>query len=317
MRVERVLVLGASGFVGSHICNTFTEAGYSVIPATRQSSDLWRIKHISAGRQLNNRIIIDLNSSESVKRCVEFSNPDLIVNCAAYGVDSQESDIRASVKTNVFSLLDVLENAKGFGVKGILHVGTSYEYGDHEGRVREDASLVPISMYGASKAAAALIGKNHALALDLPFCIIRPFTMVGAYESPAKVIPRIIRACLTKQPVKLTQGLQKRDYVAVKDVAHACLCLVRNPQGLPNDCFNIGTGTATCLKDLGQRVVDLLGAGGDMLCWGELPYRTNEIMSNVSDSSKIYEFSGWRPSVPLLTALQEAIDFEKLRLGLR
>ena len=139
---DRVLVTGGAGFVGSHLVRRLLESGADVSISVRPGSDLWRVDDV-------------LESIRVVSSMEPLPEAEVVYHLAAAGVHP-DADAAAVVETNVLGTLRVLEHARTTGVERFLYCGSCFEYGPGEG-LSEDATLRPISEYGAAKAAGSLL----------------------------------------------------------------------------------------------------------------------------------------------------------------
>src|ERR1051325_8358876 len=175
---NRVLITGASGFLGAHVALAMADRGWHVIAGVRPASKLTRLRKFTAqARRAIDTVHRDLLDRQSIKTAVVTSKPQAIVHCAAYGVDHQDQDIELAVRSNVLATGLLVALASRMSVGRFIHVGTCYEYGDHAGPIREDATLRPRGIYGTTKAAGTLLALDGADATGMPLVVIRPFGM--------------------------------------------------------------------------------------------------------------------------------------------
>ncbi len=299
MESRRVLITGASGFVGAHLVAGFRAAGWSVFAGMRRESDPWRM-NILMGKALNvDTIELDFRNPEGFSAALGYVRPQVVINGAAYGVDSAHHDFSHAVVCNVQGPTLLMEAASAARVEYFIHLGTGYEYGEHPGPITEDAALRPSGLYAASKAAGSILALECAGALGSRLVLLRPFGLYGLLEGPHKLFPQLIRACRDGERVEFTPGDQVRDYIHVTDLVRVCLMAVENPQLPPVARFNIGSGTGCSLRQLGTRIAAIVGRRKGGLAWGARPYRQGEINSLVADPQAANVQLGWRPRVSL------------------
>lgn len=308
MRVPmRVLVTGSGGFLGAHVAARFDQAGWTVLAAGREGSDSWRLARLGVAAE---PVRLDLTASgEEIAAAVAGARPDLIVHCAAYGVDYRFQDVAASARTNLEGTLHLVRAAAQAKVGRIVHVGTCYEYGPSDRPIAEDAPPAPRSLYGITKAAATLAALGTAASHGLALAVVRPFGMYGPLENDTKFVPMILRACRDGRRTELTAGGQLRDYVYVGDVAEACLRLAELADFPAGEIVNLGSGAPITIRALGEAAAGAVGHGSDALVWGALPYRSDEVMSIVADAGKAAARLGWRASTPLDQGMQRTLTF--------
>lgn len=307
----RVLVTGSGGFLGAHVAHRFAarfgHAGWTVLAAGREGSGNWRLARLGVAAE---PVRLDLTASgEEIAAAVADARPDLIVHCAAYGVDYRFQDVAASTRTNLEGTLHLVRAAAQARVGRFVHVGTCYEYGPSDHPIGEDALPAPRSLYGITKAAATLAALGTAASHGLALAVVRPFGMYGPLENDTKFVPMILRACRDGRRTELTAGGQLRDYVYVGDVAEACLRLAGLADFPAGEIVNLGSGAPITIRALGEAAARAVGQGGDALVWGALPYRPDEVMSIVADAGKAAALFGWRASTPLDEGMRQTLAF--------
>ncbi|PWC73985.1 NAD(P)-dependent oxidoreductase [Azospirillum sp. TSH64] len=303
----RVLVTGSGGFLGAHVADRFARAGWTVLAAGRKGGGDWRLARLGVAAE---PVRLDLTASgEEIAAAVANARPDLIVHCAAYGVDYRFQDVAASVRTNLEGTLHLVRAAAQAKAGRVIHVGTCYEYGPSDRPISEDALPAPRSLYGITKAAATLAALGTAASRGLALAVVRPFGMYGPLENDTKFVPMILRACRDGRRTELTAGGQLRDYVYVGDVAEACLRLAETADFPAGEIVNLGSGAPITIRALGEAAAAAVGHGGDSLVWGALPYRPDEAMSIVADAAKAAARLGWRASTPLDEGMRRVLAF--------
>lgn len=276
----RVLVTGATGFLGAHVVRTLLKRDLTPIPTARKGSDLGRL----AGTALS-CLEMDVLSPASVRAAFETAAPDAVVHCAAYGVDFRQQDARTAILVNVAGTALVAEEAARMQVRRFIHVGTSYEYADKPSPLVETDPAAPMSLYGATKASGTLLALERSSRAGLPLAVVRPFGMFGPGEGDHKLIPLIMRACEKGEPLSLTGGEQIRDYLYVEDAAEAIVEMLLHPSFPSGEIFNLGSGVPQPLRDFILACARELG-GESLMRLGELPYRPQEAWSVVADCAK-------------------------------
>lgn len=295
----RVLVTGATGFLGAHVVRSFLERGWAVAAARRAASDPWRLARLVDAHANLFDAVLDLLEPHSIADALNQSRPQVIVHCAAYGVDHRQQDAMLAIASNVTGSVKLVEAAVEAGVSRLIHIGSCYEYGDHPHPVGEEAALRPQSTYGASKAAATLMTLARANLLELPLVVLRPFGIYGPLEGGHKFVPMVMRACLRNEALALTPGEQVRDYVYVGDVASCCADLAHGDIFPAGEVFNLGSGQGMTLRAFGESIAEVAGQGTSMLQWGKRPYRRDEIMHLVAKTAKTRRLLGWKPATSL------------------
>jgi len=297
--VTRLLVTGASGFLGAHVAAGALSRGLDVRAAIRASSDRARLDRLAPGVGT-----IDLDLTDAgADLAAALAGVDAVIHCAAYGVDYRQSDFATALEINVAATMRLAQAAadaaKVQGGVRFVHVGTSYEYGTEDGTLDEQRRLAPTGIYGVTKAAASLALQDLARRTGAPIVVVRPFSMYGPLEGAHKFVPMVMEASREGRAVELTPGHQERDYLYVGDVAAACLDLAAHEPFPAGEIFNICSGAGLGLRALAEAAVRAADGDPAVLCWGAKPYRPAESMRVVGDPAKIERAIGWRATTPL------------------
>jgi nucleoside-diphosphate-sugar epimerase len=147
--------------------------------------------------------------------------------------------------------------------------------------------LEPTHIYGASKAAASIFISQLAREKKFPAVILRPFGIWGEGEPEFRLVPQIVKACVTQAPLDLTAGEQIRDYTHVEDMSDNIAAYLEAAEFVPGDIVNAGSGQTVKLKDFVLQVASALGGGQELMRFGRLPYRPNEMMMLAANIEKI------------------------------
>ena len=295
-----LLVTGASGFLGAHVAAGALARGFDVRAGVRVSSDRTRLERLAPDATT---VLLDLDSdAAALARALDGVN--VVIHCAAYGVDYRQSDFATALALNVAGSMRLAIAAKQRDCR-LVHVGTSYEYGTEDGVLAEERRLAPTGIYGVTKAAASLAMQDHARRTGAQIAVVRPFSMYGPLEGTHKFVPLVMHASREGRSVELTPGAQERDYLYVGDVVDACLMLAMNEDFPAGEIFNICSGTGVSLRTLANAAVSAAGGDPSVLRWGAKPYRPAESMRVIGDPAKLTAAIGWRATTSLAQGMQQ------------
>lgn len=307
---RRILITGASGFVGAHLVAGFHAAGWDVIAGMRQDSDPWRLQTLASGFENICKAVVDLQQPDEFMTTLAELRPQVVINSAAYGVDQTQQDTSQSLMCNAQAPALLVEAAAGAGVERFIHLGTACEYGDHHGPIAETTTPAPHGLYAASKAAGTLLALERAATLGLPILVFRPFGLYGPLEGAHKLFPQLIRACRCGMPLDLTPGEQVRDYMYVDDLVRACL-MIGDAPGMPVDSlFNLGSGAGLSVCQLGSRIAAVIGRGDQWLRWGKRQYRYGDPQELVADTRKVEAQLGWSAQIQIEEGIRRMLAFQ-------
>lgn len=284
-----MLVTGAGGFLGAHVVAQCDAQACRCFAGTRHPES-WRLGGLGVGGKVQT-VNLDLHDRDCIRAAIDPIKPDVIINCAAYGVDPSQRDSSVAFLTNVAGALDLLDVASELGVRRFIQIGSCSEYGHKDHPIREEESLNPTGIYGATKAAATIVLRQRARDLGIAFCTLRVFGLWGPLEANYRLFPQILDACERRVPLSLTGCKQIRDYTFVVDIARRIvnIGLLAN---FPNDeVINLASGNPVVLRDLVLSVAEVFD-GAEFMHFGDLPYRENEMWRLEADVAKQQDLLG-------------------------
>jgi len=306
---KRILVTGATGFIGSHLCRKLLNDGNIISIFIRPNSDIWRIEDIQRDIKFYE---VDLVEKISLFSAIKDIKPDVIYHFAANKASSQSDSVDGDIKTNILGTYNLLDTLLPYEYKLFVNAGSSSEYGTKRQGMRENDYLEPNSYHSFAKGAQTLFCQTHALIETKPIINLRFFSVYGPYERPGRLITSVIRNTLEGKELDLAFRGIARDFVYVDDVIDLCLKLEDNCGIFYNgEIFNVGTGIQSTIGDVVDTVFELTGK--EVKCnWGR---KGKDWDSPIwfSDSSKIYEAFGWKPKTSLREGLRKNIEWMKNR----
>jgi nucleoside-diphosphate-sugar epimerase len=301
---RRALVLGAGGFLGSHLCRHLLEQGWSVTGLARDLS----APHVTTrlrGIVDDLRLVEGGAGDEAVLRellpDVDAVFPLAGRSGAARSMDAPLLDLAA----NGASQLALLEALRRFAPDArTVFPGSRLQYGRVQALpVREDTPVAPLSVYGVHKALGESYHLLYARVYGLQTCSLRISNPYGPHQDRPDeafgVVGTFLAAASRGETISLFGGgHQLRDYVYVRDLCALLELVVTSPLAV-GEVFNAGGPAPVRLRDMAQAVVGAVGSGS--LC--EVPWpvqaETIETGDYVSDLSKAAHVLGWRPKTGL------------------
>jgi len=298
----RVLVTGATGFIGSHLAERLVAEGAKVTLAVEPGTNKANVASILDKVRVRE---VDLREGQMVRQLVRGCRPSKIYHLAAVGVTEPGIDPLLAVQVNVMGTLNLLEALRETDCDCFINTGTCYEYGYNTPPMHEDQTVDPINTYAASKSAAWLFCNMYHRTRGYPVVTVRPFTVYGPRQSERALIPQTIISALRGEDFEMTGGEQTRDFTCVDDVVEGYIRASLSEKAI-GQTINLGTGEERPIKDVVSKVLELMGNPVKPLI-GALPYRPREIWRLYSDSSKARELLGWQPQVSLEDGLRKTI----------
>lgn len=311
----RVLVTGATGFVGHYLCKLLLE----------KSNRVWgTFLQPDAGQQGPGLQLLrcDLRVFEEVQSLVQKVRPQHVFHLAALSsVRNSFHDAKSVYEANFLGALNLLEAVRASQPSArVLLVGSAHVYGKvkpTELPISELQRLAPDSPYGVSKAAAELLGVQFFQSYKLQVIGARPFNHTGPGQSPHFICSDFARQFAAielgqKEAVVRVGNIQvARDFSDVRDVVRAYELLVR--KGKAGEIYNVGSGNAVPLARIVQILQSFVGRSVRMEVEGER-LRSGESNVIYGSNRKLKRVTGWKPEYSLKMTLQDLFTYWKAKL---
>lgn len=299
-----ILVTGGAGFIGSHIVNTYIEAGHKVVIVDNLSSGEKRFINPKA-------IFYEMDIADpDIKTILEKENIEVINHHAAQiSVSDSVANPIFDATTNIIGTLQLLKYSTSFNIKKFIFASTGGAmYGVQKiFPASEDHPCQPLSPYGISKLSAEKYLNYFSQEYGLNTTILRYSNVYGPHQNPHGEAGVVAIFCqlLAKddEPIITGDGKQTRDFISVRDVVQAN-CIALDPAC--SGTFNVGTGIETNVNHLTK---DLIRVAGKPVSIKYGPARSGEQRRSVIDHKKIKNRFGWKPRVSLREGLLETYQF--------
>ncbi|MEA1927468.1 MAG: GDP-mannose 4,6-dehydratase [Candidatus Auribacterota bacterium] len=298
-----VLITGAEGFIGSHLCTRLVKEGARVSALVLPGADLSRLSGIEESLSIHP---IDIREFDQVEELVAATRPQRIFHLAAITDVKRDWDSVSPVTAvNLGGTINLLRALSKVEYEICITTCTAEAYGGNPAPFREEMPLDPISPYSFSKAAATAFCRMAAASLGASVRILRLFLVYGPGQGEERFLPQLIRAAITGSPFRMTAGEQTREYTYIDDLVEGFLLAAEKGPG-KGEVYNLGSGREISLKDLVAIVGNI--AGKKVIRDSNiLPYRENEIRRFVGDHGKAAEELDWRATTDLETGLKQTI----------
>ena len=305
---KKILITGGTGFIGSNFVYKFLDLGHDVHLIVRPESNFWRIKPVEKKVKLH---FIDLFNQQEVEKLIIKLKPQIILHFADYGAyQSKQQDIKLTIDTNLLGTINLVNAISKIKFDCLIYTGSSSEYGIKNKSMEETDILNPDNLYGITKAAGTMYCQYMSKKLSLPIVIMRPFAVYGYFEDKDRLIPTIIKACLTKTELNLTNPNFVRDFIFIEDLIDAYLAAIKKIQKIQGEIFNLGTGKQTEIAQVAKLVKEITQS--------KVKPEYNQIKSVqiepktwVADISKIKKLLSWQPKYNLRKGLEKNIEWFK------
>ncbi len=302
---KKVLVTGASGFIGSHLTSLLINEGADVSIVARYNSIEHNVRLSPFWDELE-IFEADIRNIESLQplRSQRF---DVIFHLAAYNhVGNSFLHVGEALETNSNGTANLLETLKDF--EKFIYISTSEVYGEQEPvPFIEHMYPHPNSPYSVGKYAGELYSLMKQRQSNNPIVVIRPFNAFGPYQSTRAVIPELIDKCLRGVPVLTTEGKQTREFNFVTDLTEGMLLAALSEKAV-GEIINLGTGKDIAIRDVANLIHKKTESKSELRI-GALPTRPNEIWKMYSDSTKAQRLLGWEPKTNFEKGLDITIEW--------
>jgi UDP-glucose 4-epimerase len=280
MTINKVLVTGSKGFVGTHLCKYLKENGIQVVTT------------------LNKQKPIDVTNMDNL---LAIDRVDAIVHLAAKtSISDSFKEPSETYYTNFVGTLNVLEFAKKRNIKKFIYVST-YVYGQPLYLpVDEKHSVNPHSPYNNSKLLAEKICQNYSHYFGINIATLRPFYVYGPNCRNRSLIPSIIQQIKMNGKVKLSGKKVKRDFLFVTDFVNLIEKILQHfPKGY--NTYNVGYGKSYSLNQVAEVLARLFGMKIEI----EFSKVTRpDISDMVADIRKVSKEFNWKPTIDIKKGLQ-------------
>jgi nucleoside-diphosphate-sugar epimerase len=303
---RRVLVTGASGFIGSHVVRRLLQESAQVFALTSSVSSMTPVRLTDVADAIE-IVEANVNDPSSLEHGVAIARPELVVHLAAFShVGKSFYRIDENIQTNVQGTVNLLKALDGDFARFVF-VGTGEVYGDAPAPFRENGPVSPVSPYAVSKYAAERFCRMFQQAYDWPIICLRPFNTYGPWQSGDRIVPEIIFSGLQRKPLRMTGGRQTRSFTFVADTADAIVRALQVPHA-DGEVVNVVGAEETSMRDLALTILDLMGNPIEPEI-GALPYRPTEIWRMVGDGERARELLDWQAAHSLEEGLVKTIDW--------
>lgn len=293
---KRVLITGATGFIGTHLLRELKSAGAEIGIISRNSTSSCDYVFIGS-----------LDDKKFVSKALSKFKPEVIFHLAAERERALTYEaFSIAIKTNLNGTLNLLFAALSLkNLSRVVILGTAEEYGDNEAPFHEDMRESSVSAYSFSKQSSTHLAQLMYKSFQLPTVVIRPSLVYGPGQNSDMFLPALIESLINNKIFPMTLGEQTRDYIFVGDVVEALL-KSGHSTGIEGEILNVGSGTPIQINLLVKQVENILNVKNLALV-GAVPYRTKEQMNYWLDVSKAKKLLNWSSKTSIEDGLKQTI----------
>lgn len=342
----KILVTGAAGFIGFHLCQALIKRGDQVIGIDNindyydPSLKLARLKELGIVELETTRAtcsslhptfhFIKMGLDEKDKLFTLFKENDFdgVINLAAQaGVRYSIINPDAYVQANIVGFLNVLEACRWHPVKHLVYASTSSVYGSNTNMPFSEHQPTnhPVSLYAATKKANELMAHSYSHLYNIPTTGLRFFTVYGPWGRPDMALFLFTKAILDGEPIKVfNEGKMQRDFTYIEDIVQGIVKVIDNPASpnaswtghnpdpatsyAPYRVYNIGNNKPAELIEFIEAIEEELGKKGIKEF---LPMQAGDVPATHADINELITDTNYAPQVSVQEGIKHFITWYK------
>lgn len=311
MGKKRILITGATGFVGANLIKELVkENNYEIHILTRETSNIWRIKS-----EYNYLIDykVDLTNEIKLKEVVKKINPEYIVHLAIYGGRPRESEIEKIIDSNLLGTINLINAVKDIDFKIFINTGSSSEYGSSFSKMKENDLCNPDTLYGITKLASTLYCNSIAKKTNKNICTVRLFSPFGDLEEKGRLFPDLIINSIKGEDIELANPNSVRDFIYVGEVIEFYKKLLEEHPNVKGEIFNLGYGEEHSVSYCAKKVLEYTNSDSKLYYYSkkEREFDTEKWEASMEKTNKILN---WKSSLNFDEQIRKSCEWYKNNL---
>jgi len=316
--MQKILVTGGLGFIGSNLIKILLKKKYTVINIDKvsYSSNFYNTKNFSKNKRYK-FIKCNLEDKKKLNKIILKFKPKGIFNLAAEThVDRSIDDPSPFVKSNIIGLFNLLEVFRKYQKINkntkLIHISTDEVYGDVlKGRSKETDPYQPSSPYAASKASSDHLVSSYIRTYKLPAIVTNCSNNYGPRQHPEKLIPKMIFNILNNKPLPIYgRGLNSREWIYVDDHCNALELIFR--KGKIGNFYNIGSNVNVNNITLIKKLLKLAKVKYKIGSQVKIKYvtdRPGHDLRYAINSDKLKDNLNWKTKIDLRKGLEKTFNW--------
>jgi len=296
----RLLIIGGTGFIGSHLTQKAIESSLAVsvvsLHVPRDNDKIEGVTYIKA----------DIGNMSQLKENLSSREFEYVVNLSGY--ISHNSFLNGGIKLmrdHFFGLQNILQVIHWPTLKRFVQIGSSDEYGGQLSPQNESMRESPISPYSSAKVASSHFLQMLEKTENLPVVILRLFLVYGPGQDSDRFLPQIIKGCFSGVEFDASSGEQLRDFCYIDDITDGILTALKI-DSVNGEIINLASGDSISIRTMIEKVQTYIGKGSPK--FGKIDYRPGENMSLFADISRAELLLGWSPKTTIKSGIEKTVD---------
>ena len=300
MHEQKILVTGAAGFIGFHLCKSLLDDDYEIL-GIDNLNDYYdpnlKLARLDQLKPYGNFTFekVDIADRDSLTQSFQSFNPNKVVNLAAQaGVRYSIENPYAYMNFNLVGFLNIIELCRHNKVEGLIYASSSSVYGGNTKIPFSEGDRVdnPISLYAATKKANELIANTYSHLYDLHTTGLRYFTVYGPWGRPDMAMFLFTDKILHDKPIQVfNHGNMKRDFTYIDDIISGTRSAINKKYKC--EVFNLGNHRSEQLMDVVHLIEENLGKKAEI---DFQPMQPGDVPESFADIDKSVEILGYKPT---------------------
>ena len=327
----KVLVTGAAGFIGMHVCERLLARGDEVVGVDNLNDyydvalKVARLARLTPDPRFR-FARLDIANRDGIAALFAAERPQQVVNLAAQaGVRYSLQNPHSYVDSNVVGFVNLLEGCRHNGIEHLVYASTSSIYGGNERMPYSEHDNVdhPVSLYAATKKANELMAHTYSHLFKLPTTGLRFFTVYGPWGRPDMALSLFTKAMLEDRPIDVfNHGKMRRDFTYIDDITEGVIRILDRPpranpgydrqtsdpasSWAPYRIFNIGNHQSV---ELMAYIEALEQALGKKAAKNFLPMQDGDVPATYADTSELQRVTGFSPRTSVAEGVRRFVDW--------
>lgn len=311
----KLLITGAAGFIGYHLCRSLLDDGYDILGIDSISAyydQNLKKDRLDTLKSYGNFFFkkLDISNKSSLEKLFQSFSPEKVVNLSAQpSVRHSISNPYDYLKPNLIGFMNIIELCRNYSIKGLIYASSSSVYGENIKIPFDvaDRANQPLTVYGATKRSNELIAHSYSELYDLHTTALRYFSVYGPWCRPDMAIPIFINNILNRKTlIVFNNGKIKRDFTYIDDIVIGTRSAI--DKNYKCEIFNLGNNKSVDLLKVIKLIESELGIKAVIRYENSEP---GDMIETFSDNKYSYNKIGYKPKTKINSGISEVIKWYK------